>query len=205
VELIIVRHGETAWTITGQYTGITELELTEHGRAEARGAGALVGGLLAGRRPRVLTSPRRRAIETAALVVPGRPAVVTDLLAELGYGGCEGFTSAQILERHPGWDLWRDGCPGGEAIDDAGDRAARLLEEEVRGDEGPVVVVTHGHFSRILSAVALGLDPSLGGILDSATASVSVIGENRGRPCLSLWNATAALLGSSGLRTASTR
>ena len=195
MDLIIVRHGETAWTLSGQHTGSTELDLTPRGREEAASIRELLERLVAGRQPVVMSSPRRRALETASLALPSRPAVESELLVELGYGDYEGLTSAEITERRPGWDLWRDGCPGGEPLADAGERAATLLAEVVDPSSDPVVVVTHGHFSRILTAVALGLDPARGGLFSSDTASVSVLDDRQGVRSVALWNVTGQALG----------
>jgi probable phosphoglycerate mutase len=190
MELIIIRHGETAWTISGQHTGATELPLTEHGRQEAAAIAPLVAGLLEGREPLVISSPRQRALDTAHLAVPGADVVTSELVVEFDYGAYEGLTTAEITEQRPGWDIWRDGCPDGETVEEVGLRARSFLEDCVEGAPRPVIVVTHGHFSRILTAVGLGLAPSQGGLLASATASVSMLTEHLGTTCLGLWNAT---------------
>ncbi len=193
MELIIIRHGETPWTLTGQHTGTTELALTEHGKQEAIGAASVVEGLLDDRAPLVLSSPRQRALDTAHLAVPDAAVVESSLIAEFDYGTYEGLTSEEILRVRPGWDIWTDGCPEGETPEEAGVRARAFLDEFVDGAQRPVIAVTHGHFSRILAAVALGLAPSQGGLLASSTASVSMLTEHLGKPCLSLWNATASV------------
>jgi len=193
MELIIIRHGETPWTLTGQHTGSTELDLTDHGRREAAAAASVVEDLLDGRRPVVVSSPRQRALDTAHLAVPGADVVQSPLIAEFDYGTYEGLTSEEIVRERPGWDIWTDGCPEGETAEAAGLRAQAFLVEFVEGARGPVIAVTHGHFSRILAVVALGLAPSEGGLLASSTASVSMLTEHLGKTCLGLWNATAAL------------
>jgi probable phosphoglycerate mutase len=191
LELIIVRHGETAWTITRQYTGVTELELTDHGRSEATAAGRIVERLLDGRPPTVLASPRQRAVQTAQLAIPDAVAATSPLIAEFDYGRYEGMTFDQVTAAQPGWEIWRDGCPGGETVLDVGARAEQFLVDHVAQATGPVIAVTHGHFSRVLAVVALGMEPHLGGILNSATGSVSLIEQHQGRRRLGLWNATA--------------
>lgn len=196
MELIIVRHGETPWTISGQFTGVTELELTEHGRQEASAVAPLLSQLLEGREPRVFSSPRRRAVETAHLVLPGVDVEETELVAEYDYGSYESMTFEEITAARTGWEIWRDGCEGGETTDEVGARAHRFISRFALDSPGPVVVVTHGHLSRILAAVALGLDPACGGLFTSSTASVSMLVENQGKVRLGLWNATAR---SSGL------
>jgi broad specificity phosphatase PhoE len=193
MELIIIRHGETAWTLTGQHTGTTELELTEQGRTEAAAAAVLVTALLDGREPLVISSPRQRALDTARLALPDATVLESPLIAEFDYGTYEGLTSEQIIDERPGWDIWSDGCPGGETPAQAGVRAQAFLDEFVLGAPRPVVAVTHGHFSRVLAVVALGLGPSEGGLLASSTASVSMLTERLGKTCLGLWNATAPM------------
>jgi probable phosphoglycerate mutase len=191
VRLIIIRHGETDWTRSGQHTGVTDLALTENGRRQAASLGSLVDDLLGGERPVVYSSPRKRAIETADLALPDRQFALEPLVAEYDYGDYEGLTGRQIALRAPGWDIWRDGCPGGESTDDVGTRADTFLGERVENATGPVIVVSHGHFSRILAARALRLPAESGSLFASATGSVSMIEEYHGRPCIGVWNLCA--------------
>lgn len=142
----------------------------------------------------VVSSPRRRARETAALALPDYPPVIDPLVAEYDYGDYEGLTAEQILQRAPGWDIWRDGCPGGESTGDVGARADTFLRTGVESDTRPVVVITHGHFSRILAARALAIPAEQGRLFASATTSVSLIEDHHGERCVGLWNADAALL-----------
>jgi probable phosphoglycerate mutase len=195
MELVIVRHGETEWTMTGQFTGSTEQQLTPNGRREASLLRGMLGGVLRGRAPVVYSSPRRRALDTARLVLPDEEIIVDPLLAELDYGIYEGLTPEQVRDMRPGWDIWVDGCPGGESVADAGSRAERFLVARAsRSDQGPVVVISHGHFSRILAARALGLSADEGRLFASATASVSVVGDDHGERCIGLWNASPILM-----------
>ena len=194
MELIIVRHGETAWTLSGQYTGATDLPLTAHGRLQAAALGPLLGRMLAGRVPQVYSSPRERATETLALALPGTGAIVEPLVAEYDYGTYEGLTHEQISMLRPEWNIWRDGCPAGESTEAVGARADAFLRGHAEHAPGPVVVVSHGHFSRILAARALGLTAQNGRLLAAGTASVSVVKDFHGERCIALWNASADLL-----------
>lgn len=193
MELVIVRHGETEWTITGRFTGTTEVPLTADGRRQVVSLHQILSGVLKGRSPVVLSSPRVRARETAGLALPDSHALVDPLLAEFDYGTYEGLTPTEVVDRRPGWNIWRDGCPEGESVEEVGVRARQFLESTVAHAPGPVVVVTHGHFSRILAATALGLAPAQGRLLASATASVSLVEDHHGERCIGLWNVSADL------------
>lgn len=185
--LLLLRHGETAWTLSGRHTGFTDLALTETGRDEARAQQPRLQDLLAGETPLVMVSPRLRTIETADLALPGLERTIEPLLREYDYGDYEGLTSDEINARAPGWDIWTDGCPGGETTDDVATRADQFLES-VRTVSRPIVAVTHGHMSRFLALRAVGLPVRYGGVLNSATGSLSMVADHRGRPTLSLWN-----------------
>lgn len=194
MRLIIVRHGETDWTLAGRYTGTTDLSLTAHGREQAASLTSLLERILDGQPGALVSSPRRRATETAQLALPAPHMAVDPLVAEYDYGDYEGLTAQQIRQRAPGWDIWRDGCPNGESTADVGRRADVFLR--THADHGPQpVVVTHGHFSRILAARALGLAPECGRLFASTTATVSLIEDHDGEQCLGLWNVDTALLG----------
>jgi probable phosphoglycerate mutase len=192
---VIVRHGETPWTLTGQHTGTTELELTSHGSQEARALAPLLASVLRGHEVVVLCSPRVRALQTARLALGGwcGEPQVEPLLAECDYGDFEGLTPAEIQARQPGWDIWRDGCPGGETVDDVAVRCSGFLARHAVGAPRAVVAVTHGHCSRVLAVTALGRPAADGAILHSSTASVGVIAARHGVPRLARWNATALL------------
>lgn len=199
MKLVIVRHGGTEWTLSRRYTGTTDLPLTPHGRGQAALLAPLVERVLAGDSALAFSSPRRRATATAALALPGRPITVDPLVAEYQYGDYEGLTDDQIRLLAPGWDIWRDG----ESTDDVGMRADAFLDAHVVRCAEPVVVVTHGHFSRILAARALGLAAENGRLFASLTASISVIEDYHGERCVGRWNVDAALLDGIGNRTAS--
>ncbi len=194
MRLIIVRHGETEWSLSGQHTGKTDLPLTANGRAEASQVASLVAHVLQGQKPTVVTSPRQRAVETTALALPGLPAIIEPLAAEYDYGDYEGLTTEQIRELAPGWVLWDDGCPGGESVADVGKRADAVLSAHAENHSEPIVIVTHGHFSRILAARALGLPPEQGRLFSSDTASISIVEDHHGERCIGLWNAHPSLL-----------
>ncbi|HJW35857.1 MAG TPA: histidine phosphatase family protein, partial [Actinomycetes bacterium] len=125
VELYLIRHGETEWSRARRHTGRTDLPLSPAGEAEARALGEHLDGLEV---DRVLSSPLRRASATAALAGFGDQVEVTDALLEFDYGEYEGLTTAEIRSARPGWDLFRDGCPGGETVEAATDRARQLLD-----------------------------------------------------------------------------
>ncbi|MET3808473.1 putative phosphoglycerate mutase [Nakamurella sp. UYEF19] len=194
MRLIIVRHGETDWTLTGRYTGGTDLALTAKGRTQAAALAPVLANVLRGRDPVVVTSPRQRAIQTITLALPGHQMDIDPLVAEFDYGDYEGLTGEHIRRRAPGWDIWRDGCPHGESTPDVGTRADRLLAGVVPDGTQPLVVVTHGHFSRILAARAIGLAPKYGRLFASTTASVSLVEDHDSERCLGLCNADSGLL-----------
>ena len=148
VDVYAIRHGETAWSLSGQHTGTTDIPLTDNGRRLAeRLAPVLAKKAFA----LVLVSPRQRARQTCELAHLGARAVIDPDLAEWNYGEYEGLTSQQIRERAPGWLLFRDGCPGGETPGDVGARADRVIAR-VRDVDGNVALFAHGHILRVLGA-----------------------------------------------------
>ncbi|HZL54515.1 MAG TPA: histidine phosphatase family protein [Solirubrobacteraceae bacterium] len=176
-ELVIVRHADTDWTVSGQHTGRTDLPLNEAGRARARG----LRGRLDGRSfAEVWSSPLVRARETAALL-GFSPQPRADL-AEWDYGDYEGLTSEQIRARAPGWDLWRDGCPGGENAAAVGARADAVLA--ALPPDADVLLFSHGHMLRVLTARWLGLEPTAGALLVIAPGAIGVLSHERGRRVL---------------------
>jgi probable phosphoglycerate mutase len=187
--IVIVRHGETEWSATGRHTGSTDIDLTEHGRTRAAALPAFLRQWVDPAESVAFTSPRRRAVATAEIAMPEVDATVTELLVEVDYGDYEGRTTAEILAERPGWDLFRDGTPGGEPIEEAGKRADQFIELAVEQCSGrPVVAFSHGHFSRILTARLLGMDASSGALLYNDTASVAVVMLRRGVYVLDGWN-----------------
>jgi broad specificity phosphatase PhoE len=184
----LARHGETAWTISRQHTGVTDLPLTAQGEAEAVRLGErLEGSAFAA----VLTSPLRRAVRTCELAGFGAAADVEPDLLEWNYGTYEGRTSADIHAERPGWQLFRDGCPGGESPDQVGGRADRVVRR-VRAIGGDVLLFSSGHFLRVFAARWLGFEPGAGRYVVLGTASLSAVGyeHDRSEPVIRLWNET---------------
>jgi probable phosphoglycerate mutase len=187
-EVYLVRHGETAWSLSGQHTGITDIPLTEHGRQVAR----LLRPQLANvQLTRVLTSPMRRARETCDLAGLGAQAVIDRDLMEWNYGEYEGLTPAQIFARRPGWTIFRDGCPGGESPAEIGARVDRLIAR-VRDVPGDVALFAHGHVFRVLVARWIGLPVEAGENFLLGTATLNVLGWYRDAPAVQMWNAPLA-------------
>lgn len=176
-QLLLVRHGQTAWAAVGRHTGRTDIDLTDIGRGEAQDAArTLEGWNLA----KVYSSPLQRALQTARLVGPDCGITVDDDLVEWDYGEYEGLTTPQIREQEPGWSVWTHPIKGGESIADVGARADafvnRVLEEVPQGN---VAVFAHGHYLAILIARWCQLDPVEGRRFALATATVSLMGWHR--------------------------
>jgi probable phosphoglycerate mutase len=183
-DLVLVRHGETEWSLSGRHTGTTDLPLTERGREQAR----RLAPLLAGRDfALVLTSPLQRARTTCELAGLGGQAQIEPDLVEWNYGEYEGLTPEEIERRAPGWMIFTDGCPGGESPQQVGRRVDRILGR-VRGAGGDVALFAHGHVLRLLAARWLGLPPADGRHFLLDTATLSVLGHYRGAPALRRWN-----------------
>ena len=183
-ELVLVRHGETEWTLSGQHSGRTDVPLTEAGRRQV----ATVTPKLAGREfARVLSSPLSRAWDTAALAGFADRAERRDDLMEWDYGDYDGVTTPDIRKDRPGWTVWADGVPNGETVGDVGRRADRVLAE-VRDSDGDALLFSHGHFLRILAARWIGLPPDDGRRLALGPASLSVLGWERETPVIVRWN-----------------
>ena len=192
VELPIVylaRHGETAWTISGQHTGLTDLPLTERGERTARRLGERLKGLTFSL---VLTSPLQRAARTCELAGFKPLAEVDKDLVEWDYGQYEGRRTVEIRAERPDWELFRDGCPGGESPDQVSVRADRIVRR-ARAASGDVLLFTSGHFLRVLAVRWLGLEPSVNcKFFMLSTTSLSALGyeHERSRPVIRLWNET---------------
>jgi probable phosphoglycerate mutase len=184
-DLVLARHGETEWTITGQHTSRTDIPLTEHGREQAR---EMASALAARDFALVLTSPLQRAAETCRLAGFGDRAVVCDDLVEWDYGEYEGRTTAEIRAEQPGWSLWRDGAPGGETAADVGRRVDRVIQV-ARAAPGDVLAFAHGHVLRVLAARWLELAPTEGRLFLLGPARISDLGWERESPVVTLWNA----------------
>jgi probable phosphoglycerate mutase len=186
--VVLVRHGETAWSKVGRHTGRTDIPLSPEGRADAAALAPRLAGLdfrLA------LTSPLRRARDTADLI--GHPDAQRDAdLVEWDYGDYDGLTTVDIHRTRPDWSLWRDGTPGGESVADVGARVDRVIAR-LRALDGAALLVAHGHLLRVLAARWLGLPPDGGRLLALSASSVSVIGWERDTPVVRLWNDVAHL------------
>jgi broad specificity phosphatase PhoE len=184
MEVILVRHGETEWSRSGQHTGRTDVPLTDAGVRNAE----LLGPRLGQRRfAAVFTSPLSRASETCRLAGLGDEAQVREELLEWDYGEYEGITTQQIRQNRPGWLLWRDGCPGGENAEEVGSRADRVIDE-LRVLGGDVALFAHGHVLRVIAARWVGLPPEAGALLALSTGTLSVLGYEREVAVLRLWN-----------------
>jgi len=184
-EVVLIRHGETAWSRSGQHTGRTDLPLTAAGEAVA---GRLAPVLAQEPFSLVLCSPLQRARRTCELAGLGGQARLDPDLAEWNYGAYEGLTSAEIRERQPGWLVFQDGCPDGESPAQVGERADRVIRR-VREHGGRAALVAHGHLLRVLTARWLGLPPSHGAHFLLDTATLSILSSYSGLPALKCWNA----------------
>jgi probable phosphoglycerate mutase len=184
----LARHGETAWSVSGQHTGLTDLPLTERGERNARRLGERLAGI---RFAKVFTSPLQRAARTCELAGFGALAEADPDLVEWNYGEYEGRRTSEIRAGRPDWQLFRDGCPGGESPHQVGARADRVVGR-VRAVRGDVLIFSSGHFLRVLAARWLGLEAAAGRYLLLGTASLSALGyEHDARePVIRLWDDT---------------
>ena len=189
--LNVARHGETAWSLSGQHTGRTDVPLTERGEEQARRLGARLAGHTFAR---VLTSPLQRASRTCALAGYGDVAGVDVDLLEWDYGRYEGRRTVEIHAERPGWDLFRDGCPGGESPAQVGARADRIVSR-VRAVSGNVLVFSSGHFLRVLAARWLGLAPGDARYFLLDTTGFGALGYEHAlnQAAIDLWNDTSHL------------
>lgn len=189
-ELWLFRHGQTIWSETGQHTGRTDLPLTEGGQRRARAIERRMAG-----RPftLVLCSPLARAVDTCRLSGYGDVAEPTDDLMEWDYGDYEGRATLDVQKERPGWSLWTDGVPGGEAADEVGARARRIIRR-ADGVDGDVALFAHGHVLRVLTACWLGLAPADGRLFVLGTASVSVLGYEHDTRIINKWNQDSHLV-----------
>lgn len=192
MELYYMRHGETAWSLTGQHTGKTDLPLTEHGEAEAQALSTLLRGVTF---DHVFTSPRQRARRTAELTGHAKARVEPDL-AEWDYGDYDGQRIEEIRADRPGWDIYTDGCPGGESTAEIIARADRLIARW-SSLSGRVAAFSHGHFGRVLAARWIGLPLSMARHFAINTASYGILDRDPGRdhrPRIVQWNITPVRL-----------
>lgn len=184
--IYLVRHGETEWSLTGQHTGLCDIPMTENGEREAARLRDRLKGLSF---EQVFTSPLQRALRTCELAGFSHVARADQDFTEWHYGDYEGKTSAQIHEQRPDWNLFRDGCPGGESVAEISARADRVVGL-LRSVSGTALIFSHSHFLRVLTARWLKLEPTAARCFFLNTASVSVLGYEHGRedPVIRLWN-----------------
>jgi broad specificity phosphatase PhoE len=183
----LARHGETAWTLSGQYTGLTDLPLTERGERNARRLEERLRGLSF---TKVFTSPLQRARRTCELAGFGAVAEIDPDLVEWNYGDYEGRRTAEIWAKRPGWELFRDGCPRGESPAQAAARADRVVSR-IRAVLGNVLLFSSGHFIRVLATRWIGLEvTAIARRFLLSTASLSAVGYDKelSRPVIRLWN-----------------
>ncbi len=192
-KVYLARHGETAWSISGQHTGLTDLPLTERGEENARQLGERLQGLRIGS---VLTSPLKRATRTCELAGFGENAKPDDDLVEWNYGQYEGTKTSEIQAQRPDWEIFRDGCPAGELVADVGARADRIIQR-IRDAEHDVLLFSHGHFLHVFAARWLGMEPVTGRFFYLDTAALSILGYHHDRedPVIRLWNDSAHVRG----------
>jgi probable phosphoglycerate mutase len=185
-KLYLARHGETEWSISGQHTGLTDIPLTERGEENGQRLGKRLQGTPFSM---VLTSPLQRARKTCELASYGDIAEDVPELVEWNYGDYEGLTSDEIHAENPGWNVFRDGCPGGESPSEIGGRVDRLIDR-IRAGKGDVLLFGHGHCLRVLTARWLGLPPGDGRLfrLNTATLSILTYEHNLESPVISLWD-----------------
>ena len=184
--IYLARHGETAWSVTGQHTGLTDLPLSERGERNAARLGErLAGSVFA----KVLTSPLQRATRTCELAGFGAVAQVDGDLVEWNYGDYEGLRTAEIHAKRPDWQLFRDGCPNGESPEQVEARADRVVNR-VRAIKGNVLIFSSGHFLRVFAARWLGLEPAAGKFFMLNTASLSALSyeHDLSHPAIQFWN-----------------
>ena len=187
--IYLARHGETAWSLSGQHTGMTDLPLTKTGERTARRLGKRLAGMIFAK---VYTSPLQRAKRTCELAGFGTVADVDDDLVEWNYGQYEGRTGAEIRAERPDWQLFRDGCPGGESPMQVAARADRIVTR-VRAVQGDVLLFSSGHFIRVLASRWIGIEPTVTArSFMLSTASLSALGyeQDFSRPVIRLWNDT---------------
>jgi len=184
--IYLARHGETAWSVTGQHTGVTDLPLTDRGERNAVRLGERLRGLVF---TKIFTSPLQRAVRTCELAGFGAVANVDRDLMEWNYGDYEGVRTVEIRAKRPDWHLFRDGCPKGESPEQVGARADRVVGS-MRAIQGDVLVFSSGHFLRVLAARWLGLEPAVGRFLMLDTASLSALSyeHDLSQPAIRFWN-----------------
>jgi probable phosphoglycerate mutase len=184
VNVFAIRHGETAWSLNGQHTGTTDIPLTDNGRRLAERMRPVLGATAF---ELVLCSPMQRARDTCELAGLGDKAVIDADLVEWNYGEYEGLTTKQIQKTSPGWLIFRDGCPGGEAPEQVGARVDRVIAR-LRGADGDIALFAHGHVLRVFVARWIGLPASGGQHFLLNTGTLCVLSYYREIPAVRIWN-----------------
>jgi broad specificity phosphatase PhoE len=187
----LARHGETAWSLSGRHTGLTDLPLTERGERNARRLGDRLAGMVF---KKVFSSPLQRARRTCEFAGFDNAAEIDRNLVEWNYGEYEGLRTPEVRAKRADWQLFRDGCPGGESPAQVGARADEVVNH-LRAINGNALIFSSGHFLRVLASRWLGLEPAAGRFFVLNTASVSALGyeNNLSQPAIRLWNDTSHL------------
>lgn len=185
-ELWLVRHGETAWSLSGQHTGRTDIALTEEGKKQALNLKSELEGMSF---TAIFSSPLQRARHTCELAGFGSQAIYLDDLREYNYGSYDGRTAAEIRLEIPGWSIWTHGTPDGETLDQVYERCGKVIEAALAA-EGDVVLFAHGHLLRLFACKYLGLPALNARMLALSTASISVLGWERENRVIRKWNQT---------------
>jgi probable phosphoglycerate mutase len=190
-KIYLARHGETAWSLSGQHTGMSDIPLTEQGEKNAEQLGTRLQGL-----PfvKIFSSPLQRALRTSELAGFGSAVIPDPLLHEWNYGDYEGRTTTEIHQSQPDWLIFRDGCPGGETPKQIAQRCDQMIEK-IKAINGDVLIFAHAHILRMLTTRWLGLSPLEGRLYLLSTASLSIIGyeHHLSEPVIRLWNDTSHL------------
>lgn len=184
LEIWLIRHGETAWSLTGQHSGRYDLPLTPHGEEEALATAVALRGV---EFDQVICSPLQRATRTCELTGFLPQARIEPDAAEWDYGDCTGFTQQQLQEKYPGWTIWAGVVPNGESIDEIAARARRVVDR-IRREGGRVALFAHGHFLRVFTTQYLGLEPQRGRHFALETAAVCILAMEQGEPAIVAWN-----------------
>jgi broad specificity phosphatase PhoE len=180
----LIRHGETAWSLSGAHTGLTDIPLTSNGELQANAIGDRLQGRVF---ELVLTSPLQRAQETCRLAGYGDMAETEPDLLEWNYGSYEGLSTPEIRKTQPHWNIWKNGVLNGETVEQVGERALRVIARATASN-GDVALFAHGHLLRILTACWLGLPPDCGRLFALSTATLSLLGYERDTRVISSWN-----------------
>lgn len=184
--IYLVRHGETEWTLTRQHTGTTDIPLTEKGESDALQVGRELQGQTFAK---IFSSPRQRARRTCELAGFASSCEINNDLAEWNYGDYEGITSKEIAQKNPRWDLFKEGCPGGESPEQISARADRVVKEMLRV-QGKALIFSHGHFLRVLAVRWICLPVQEAAHFLLSTSSISILGfeHSLDKPAIHLWN-----------------